>query len=437
MTPTSLVAKRDAVSLHPELNAGWYDSGMALEEARAGFAGEETQRFRANGVALTEVVAVRPFVAAGIDADAACAFARAALTVEGGLAYHQRGLGRDWAEAGIKPRAAQEWAEGGFAPTPARGPAGLGVASHEAPRVGPYLAVGMDLSVGLSTSDAVRLHKAGIGDNVARQYREFGASVSLMLTVHGPRLDCDWLGEFAREGVSLKRALESSVDVHALRAYCERHGKRCTVGDAEALDRLGAQPGSDRAVRLRGNSKAVLEEAAQLAGVVGRSAETEISRRGGETEIVGEYRTGSVHRVDCSDDGVLALYHSEGWGQYSRACGARWASLAYLVGHDDGHLFGVRVLGAIEGVAGGLAWPEPSDVRKTREARRRVLRQGDVDAAEVGDGHDRVTGDGRHQWHEEQREVRHAEHGTFKVPFPARLVSALRMGRGRGRGCGD
>lgn len=175
-------------------------------------------------------------------------------------------------------------------------------------------------------------------------------------------------------------------------------------------------------------------------------AEAEIARRGGETVIEGNYREVGLSLADRDPSSRIVLVNAHGWRQYSRSFGARRASLAYLYGVDDAGEWAVRVPGTIESVAEGLAWLEPAEVTRARQAGRRVRRQGDMYAVETTADCD-GTGplpEG-HRWNPNTRYLTHqpqhggGKHRPLKLSFPVRFVGqrAYGMGRGAGRGCGD
>jgi hypothetical protein len=189
---------------------------------------------------------------------------------------------------------------------------------------------------------------------------------------------------------------------------------------------------------------------------------TEIIARGGETDITGQY--GSVELEACSERDGLVLLRCEGWRQYSRAFGARRASLAYLCGVDDNGPWAVRVPGTCSTVTEATEWVTPAKVRDAIYAGRRVKRQGDIYAVECGDRKDRthmavfdlgtdvvdvISNDrkpriGYHAWNTRTRYLTHhptdgRKHRPLKVSFPARFYrqKALEMGRSGRYGSAD
>lgn len=103
----------------------------------------------------------------------------------------------------------------------------------------------------------------------------------------------------------------------------------------------------------------------------------EIRRRGGETEIVGQFQTVTVDIADRHVRSGLVLMHAEGWRKYGGHSN-RYVHLSYLCGMDNGHPWAVRVAGSIETVWTALAWVTPVAVKEAEAAGRRVWRQGDV-----------------------------------------------------------
>jgi hypothetical protein len=179
--------------------------------------------------------------------------------------------------------------------------------------------------------------------------------------------------------------------------------------------------------------------------LVGRIYE-EIERRGGETEIVGNFDTTYLTIADRSDR--LVLMHAEGWRSYGRQ-GARRASLSYLWGPDDAGSgpWAVRVPGTVTTVREALAWLTPNQVVKATDQGLRVRRQGDVYAIETtakrdGDGaQDLPEG---HEWRADTRYLVHnpadgRKHRPLRLTYPVRFVvqSAYEMGRSGARGNGD
>ncbi len=169
----------------------------------------------------------------------------------------------------------------------------------------------------------------------------------------------------------------------------------------------------------------------------------EIDKRGGEINIEGKYQTEPLAVQDKQKvrGRTLVLMRCTGWRQYSRAFGARWAYLAYLCGNDDSGLWAVRVAGTCETVGEALDWITPIQVRKARDARKRVLRQGDVYAVESCA--DAPSSIGRHEWFRNARLLLHSDpdqpHAPLHVPFACRMYQqrAYEMGRSSTRGDAD
>lgn len=166
-----------------------------------------------------------------------------------------------------------------------------------------------------------------------------------------------------------------------------------------------------------------------------------IAARGGETVISEHNRDVPLRIIDRSNG--LVVLGCDGWRQYSRAFGARRASLRYLCGRDDNGRWAVRVPATCNTVATAMDFVEPADVKRARGAGRSVLRQGDVYLIEQSrDNLDALVGT-RHRWDAQTRTLHHddptAPHGALHVPFRARAVvqSVLRMGRETGRRRGD
>jgi hypothetical protein len=179
------------------------------------------------------------------------------------------------------------------------------------------------------------------------------------------------------------------------------------------------------------------------AWLVGRIYQ-EIERRGGETEIEGNY--GTTYLTIADRRGRLVLMNAEGWRSYGRQP-ARMASLSYLWGADDAGSgpWAVRVPGTLTTVREALAWLTPNEVTKALDKGLRVRRQGDVYAIETTARHD-GTGDlpDGHQWRPSTRYLVHApadgrKHRPLRLPYPVRFVvqSAYEMGRSGARGNGD
>ncbi|MFD8146083.1 hypothetical protein [Streptomyces sp. NPDC059708] len=213
--------------------------------------------------------------------------------------------------------------------------------------------------------------------------------------------------------------------------------------------RENALPGyrSERAIRELRASRAATRPASpvfrgsaqRLTAKIERQMRAEILRRGGETAIEGSSHTAVVELVDRNAPERLYLLHAEGWRQYSRAFGARRASLSYLCGRDDAGAFAVRVPGTVTTIADALTWLEPAEVTRAKAAGKRVRRQGDVYAVETVRAHD---GKGAqdlpeaHEWRPETRTLVHRpqdgrKHRPVRVAYPARFVMqrAYQMGR--------
>jgi len=202
----------------------------------------------------------------------------------------------------------------------------------------------------------------------------------------------------------------------------------------QAIRELRAERAANRPV-----SPVLCGSEQRLKATIERQMRAEIRRRGGETAIEGSYDTEVVELVDRNSREHLYLLRAEGWRQYSKAYGARRASLSYLCGRDDSGTFAVRVPGTVTTVADALAWLEPSEVTRAKAAGKRVRRQGDVYAVETTRAHD---GKGvqdlpaAHEWRPGTRTLVHRpqdgrKHRPVRVAFPARFVMqrAYQMGR--------
>jgi len=194
----------------------------------------------------------------------------------------------------------------------------------------------------------------------------------------------------------------------------------------------------------------------------------EIERRGGETGINHAPSQGCaasrtewrrLHIVDVAESEAAPVYllRASGWRYYSRRFGSRPAALAYVGGYDDNGPWAARVPGTIKTAAEAIEWITPKEVVKARAAGRRVLRQGDVYAVEIGRRYDGagtepgapqlaqpvVAGADSHEWHHRARVLIHTDadrpHPPLVVPFPARFVTqrAYQMGRTSRRGSAD
>lgn len=184
------------------------------------------------------------------------------------------------------------------------------------------------------------------------------------------------------------------------------------------------------------------------------AAVAEITRRGGETAIVGRSWPATLAIADRDPAARMLLLRAEGWRFYSRRHGSHWATLAYLTGTDDAGPWAVRVPGTIATVRAALAWITPAEVTAAVAAGRRVLRQGDVYAVELSeraahrDGQWAADTDrdvmAAHHLNVATRYLTHRptdgrRHRPVRVSFPALLVAqrVYVMGRGAGRTNGD
>jgi hypothetical protein len=169
----------------------------------------------------------------------------------------------------------------------------------------------------------------------------------------------------------------------------------------------------------------------RLEAHIARKYRIEIDRRGGETFIAEKDRNVFLGVVERRDG--LVLLRADGWRQYSRAFGARPASLAYLCGMDDNGPWAVRVPGTTKTIADAVDKLEPAEARKAREDGKQVLRQGDVYAVErKRDAASQADLPENHIWNAETRTIKHADgHGDLRVPFNCKFVpqTTLRMGR--------
>ncbi|MFF8618962.1 hypothetical protein [Streptomyces sp. NPDC015350] len=165
----------------------------------------------------------------------------------------------------------------------------------------------------------------------------------------------------------------------------------------------------------------------------------EIERRGGETEIEGNYGTVYLEMVDRHEG--MVLIHAEGWRTYGHRHPARWASLSYLWGPDDAGAgpWAARVPGTVTTVAGALSWLTPAKVKRAEAKGLRVRRQGDVYAIETTKAHDGKGADWlpeSHMWRSTTRYLLHRpkdgrRHRPLRLPWPVRFVpqTAYTMGR--------
>ena len=168
----------------------------------------------------------------------------------------------------------------------------------------------------------------------------------------------------------------------------------------------------------------------------------EAARRGLETEL-DLARNGLLPvlwRDETHVDGYrVALLYRSGWAEYSRRVRSAEKSLALLGGRDDSGWWAVRVPGTCTTVAQALEWLMPADVRRARDAGRRVLRQGDVWIVErTRDAMSGARLPWRHEWDGDARVLRHHGHAPVAVPFPAIAVPQRTLkARGAGRRGGD
>jgi hypothetical protein len=291
-------------------------------------------------------------------------------------------------------------------------------------------------------ADIQALHSAGVSANTYNDYRVAGvarvADVLRLCTAGVDALDIEQYRKLGVTSIATMLRLGEDGITDAFVRVCRGDGA-VTLADVERRHALGAlgivvdrgQYSVSRAKRVLGSVLAATE-----AGF------DEVVRRGGETEIVGQYGTETLYRSDWGENGSVVLLHAEGWRQYSKSFGARRASLSYLAGVDDGHPFAVRVPGTITTVADAIAWLEPAAVGKARKVGKRVERQGDVYAVESRcDLMDAAARGGieRHDWNAEDRVLTHPQHRTIEVSYPARLYQqrTLEMGRTNSWGAGD
>jgi len=170
-----------------------------------------------------------------------------------------------------------------------------------------------------------------------------------------------------------------------------------------------------------------------------KSARAEVVKRGGEIEIEGRYNTEIIKQLDMARSGrrKVYLYGCNGWRQYSKAFGARQASLRYLYGTDDSGKWAVRVPGTIESVTEGLEWLEPALVKRVRERGKRVFRQGNlylVETTKKAADTERDWQNGEHMYFARARVLLHNEHRPLVVPtghFRAVEQNSLDTNRGR------
>ncbi len=185
----------------------------------------------------------------------------------------------------------------------------------------------------------------------------------------------------------------------------------------------------------------------RLAGSLLDAARNEISRRGGELTIAGKDYETELQIVDRVPGQRMMLLHAAGWRYYGRRTPASWATLSYLVGHDDAGRWAVRVPGTITTVRAALVWITPKQVADAVAAGRRVLRQGDVYAVETTKKYDGAGADqlpAAHTWNPRTRYLTHApedgrKHRPLRAAFPVRFVvqRVYEMGRTNNRANGD
>ena len=186
----------------------------------------------------------------------------------------------------------------------------------------------------------------------------------------------------------------------------------------------------------------------RLAAYIARKASHEVAARGGETDIDGV----ELRLLDRDRAQGLAVVGCDGYRQYSKAFGQRFASLRYLWGYDDNGAFAVRVPASARTVAAAIDAITPAEVRRAHEAGRGVLRQGDVYAVELRTSRvsDEILWGTHHSYDRETRRLVHedsaAPHRDVVIPISWRGVKFLfqgglgmgRLGGGpRGRGLED
>lgn len=182
----------------------------------------------------------------------------------------------------------------------------------------------------------------------------------------------------------------------------------------EVLSRLVAgKPGTDRRRKL-------------LWSQVERRMTARID---GPTEFIGLYDRAVLRTVELRmvDGDALMLRMVAGWSAWSRNY-VHWREAAYVGGisGDGTGAWAVRVPPSCQSVDDALAAITPAEVRRAREAGKRVLRQGDVYIVECSrDGAGSVD---RHTWDPATRTLSHPEHAPVCVPWPCRMVPQLRSG---------
>lgn len=141
----------------------------------------------------------------------------------------------------------------------------------------------------------------------------------------------------------------------------------------------------------------------------------EIQRRGGEA-VIWDRDRGNYLEIEDRHKGMILL-RAEGWRQYSRAFGARPATLAYLVGVDDNGQWAAWVPGTCETVKDAVAALTPAAVKD-----REHLRQGDVYLVHMngGAGTPDVVINETHIWDAASRTLTHVpERGEAHRPVTA------------------
>jgi hypothetical protein len=338
----------------------------------------------------------------------------------------------------LTTRTASSLAAAGVRPVDAQRYAAVGVCSRNdmmklsrgrlyAQSLAPYLAAD------LSLEEALQLWSAGLSAADLAEYRQLGVTtIAQACKLRAAGVWPSILEGFLRLGVSPSEAVKLRVKPWQVTQYRSEH-KGCSVAQAEVLARVGALAGSEEANQLVSMPLAAATRVAELS----EKGINEIERRGGEINIESLYGVTDIEMSGFSSDGKHALFTAEGWRAYGAR--ARWVRLNYLVGFDDGQIFAVRVPSTVTTVADALACLDPAEVAHARAAGIKVLRQGDVYAVASRDKRDRMVGIERHNWDSEARELRHPEHGSLNVPFPARLVQQSNLGMGRGGvfGAGD
>lgn len=179
------------------------------------------------------------------------------------------------------------------------------------------------------------------------------------------------------------------------------------------------------------------------------AAVDEVTRRGGEATIEGDWSVQSLEVLDhhrplsrwggLYGDRLLTVVGCSGWRAWSKNYGG-WATIRYLAGRDDSGQWAVRVPGTVTTVHAALKSLTPAAVARALSSGRHVARQGDVYAVETVP---RCDGTGElpesHHWSSGDRTLRHPAHAPLACPEPVRfsIQTALLMGRAAGRGGGD